>query len=67
MTGGNWNQSSEAIAAELARAFPGYQVLVRRDRIWDRPRYQLTSRDGSNPVCLISPDPDEIRGKLNGA
>ena len=67
MTGGMWNrpfESPEAIAMALHQAFPGYAVTVRRDR--DEPRYQLLATDGRNPVCLISPDPDEIRAALKG-
>jgi hypothetical protein len=64
MTGGTWNQYPEAVAMTLSRAFPAYSVTVRRDR--GEPRFQLVSRDGRNPVCLISPDPEEIRAVLNG-
>jgi hypothetical protein len=68
MTGGTWDQpfeSPEAVAMALHQAFPAYSVTVRRDG--REPRYQLISRDGRNPVVLISPDPDEIRAELNGA
>jgi hypothetical protein len=66
MTGGIWNrpfESPEAIAMALHQAFPAYAVIVRRDR--GEPRYQLLATDDRNPVCLISPDPDEIRAALN--
>jgi hypothetical protein len=53
----------EAIAADLRRSFPGYEV-VRRDRDRYKPRYQLRARDDSHPYCLISHDPDEIRAAL---
>jgi hypothetical protein len=68
MTGRIWSQpfdSPEAVAMALHLAYPAYSVTVRRDR--GQPRYQLISRDGRNPVVLISPDPDEIRAELNGA
>ncbi len=67
MTGGIWNrpfESPEAVAMALHQAFPAYSVTVRRD--WGEPRYQLISRDGRNPVVLISPDPEEIRAALRG-
>ncbi len=67
MTGGIWKrpfESPEAVAMALHQAFPAYSVIVRRDR--DEPRYQLLAKDGRNPVCLISADPDEIRAALNG-
>jgi hypothetical protein len=55
----------EAIASDLRRAFPGYEVIVRRDPGRYRPRYQLRARDDAHPYCLISPDPDEIRAALS--
>jgi hypothetical protein len=58
-------QYPEAIAATLSREFPGYAVTVRRDG--GEPRYQLVSRDGRNPTCLISPDAQEIWDELKGA
>ena len=67
MTGGTRNQppqSPTAVAMALSKAFPGYEVVVRWD--WNEPRYQLRTRDGSNPYCIISPDPDEIRAELEG-
>jgi hypothetical protein len=59
-------QYPEAIAATLSRAFPGYEVTVRRDA-GRQARYQLISRDGRNPRCLISPDAQEIWDELNEA
>lgn len=56
----------EAIASTLSRAFPGYAVTVRRDP-GRQPRYQLVSRDGTSPTCLISADAQEIWDDLNGA
>ncbi len=57
-------ESPEAVAMALHQAFPAYSVIVRRDR--GEPRYELLAKDGRNPVCLISADPDEIRAALNG-
>lgn len=54
----------EAIASDLRRAFPGYEVIVRRDPGRYRPRYQLRARTDAHPYCLISPDPNEIRAVL---
>jgi hypothetical protein len=59
-------QYPEAIAATLSREFPGYAVTVRRDP-GRQPRYQLVSRDGRSPTCVISPDAQEIWNELNGA
>ena len=63
-SGGDSGQTPEMVAAELSRAFPGYEVTVR----WDRgvPRFQLRSRDGRSPTCLISADAQEIRRELEG-
>jgi hypothetical protein len=55
----------EAVAAALSRAFPGYAVTLRRDG-GRQARYELISRDGRNPRCLISPDAQEIWDELNG-
>ncbi len=67
MPGISWGrtfESPEAVAAALHSAFPAYSVIVRRDR--GQPRYELRAKDGRNPVCLISPDPEEIRATLEG-
>ena len=67
MVGGIWNQpfeSPEAVAIALHMEFPSYSVIVRRDG--GEPRYQLTSKDGRNPVVLISPDAEEIWRELKG-
>jgi hypothetical protein len=63
-SGREWGQTPEMVAAELRRAFPGYEVIIR----WDRgvPRFQLRSRDFASPYCLISPDAQEIRRELEG-
>ena len=64
MMGRNWSQPPAAVAIELGKAFPTYSVTVR----WDsgEPRFQLISKNDTNPYCLISPDPDEIRAELDG-
>ncbi len=55
--------STQAEAAALRAAFPGYvvNVITRRG---DEPRFEAVSRDGGNPYCLISPDPREIWREL---
>lgn len=57
-----WTMPPEAVAVELSQAFPCYTVRVRWDR--GRPRFEARARDDRNPVCLISPDADEIRDAL---
>lgn len=52
-------------AAALRAAFPGYAVNVLRQR-GQRPRFELVSRDGGSPYCLISDDPEEIWAELRG-
>jgi hypothetical protein len=59
-----WGQTPEMAAAELRRAFPGYEVIVRYDH--GTPRFQLRSRDLASPYCLISPDAQEIWRELKG-
>jgi hypothetical protein len=53
-------------AAALRAAFPGYAVSVLRQR-GERPRFELVSRDGGSPYCLISDDPREIWRELRSA
>jgi len=53
-------------AAALRAAFPGYSVNVLRQR-GERPRFELVSRDGGSPYCLISEDPREIWRELRSA
>ena len=60
-----WAQSPEAVAMALHQAFPAYAVTVRRDG--GEPRYQLLAKDDRTPVCIISPDAQEIWNELNGA
>jgi hypothetical protein len=52
-------------AAALRAAFPGYtvNVLARRG---DKPRFEVVSRDGGSPYCLISTDAHEIWRELRG-
>lgn len=64
--GGEWGQTPEMVAAELGRAFPGYEVTVRWDRGREVPRFQVRSRNGASPYCLISADAQEIRRELEG-
>ena len=63
-SGGNRSQTPEMAAAELRRAFPGYEVTVRYDR--GAPRFQLRSRDLAGLYCLVSPDAQEIWRELKG-
>lgn len=55
--------SASVQAAALRAAFPGYVVNVLRQR-GDRPRFEVVSRDGGSPYCLISDDPREIWREL---
>lgn len=50
-------------AAALRKAFPGYAVNVLRQR-GERPRFEVVSREGGSPYCLISADPREIWAEL---
>ena len=50
-------------AAALRTAFPQYAVNVLHRR-GDRPRFEVVSRDGGDPFCLISTDPLEIWREL---
>ncbi len=50
-------------AAALRAAFPQYAVNVLQ-RWGDRPRFEVVSRDGGNPYCLISTDALEIWREL---
>ena len=53
-------------AAALRAAFPGYAVNVLRQR-GQYPRFELVSRNGGSPYCLISDDPGEIWAELRSA
>jgi hypothetical protein len=59
---GNRGQTPEMAAAELRRAFPGYEVTVRYDH--GAPRFQLRSRDLAGLYCIISSDAQEIWREL---
>jgi hypothetical protein len=50
-------------AAALRAAFPSYVVNVIISR-GGRPRFEVVSRDGGNPYCLISSDAREIWREL---
>lgn len=50
-------------AAALRSEFPEYTVDVVQRR-GDRPRFEVVSRGGGNPYCLISPDAVEIWREL---
>jgi hypothetical protein len=53
-------------AAALRSAFPGYVVNVIVMAHGEKPRFELVSRDGGNPYCLISSDAREIWRELRG-
>ena len=50
-------------AAALRVAFPEYVVSVRLGRR-DKPRFEVVSREGGDPYCLISSDAQEIWREL---
>ena len=52
-------------AATLRAAFPEYVVNVRMGRR-DKPRFEVVSREGGDPYCLISSDAQEIWRELRG-
>ena len=58
--------STRVQAAALRAAFPGYIVNVIVMAHGEKPRFELVSRDGSNPYCLISSDAREIWQELRG-
>jgi hypothetical protein len=53
-------------AAALRVAFPEYVVSIRVGRR-DKPRFEVVSREGGDPYCLISTDAQEIWQELRGA
>jgi hypothetical protein len=55
--------SALAEAAALRVAFPEYVVNVRMGRR-DKPRFEVVSREGGDPYCLISSDAQEIWREL---
>jgi hypothetical protein len=58
--------STRVQAAALQAAFPGYIVNVIVMAHGEKPRYELVSRNGQNPYCLISSDAREIWQELRG-
>jgi hypothetical protein len=48
----------------LNREFPSYSAAY--VSYADKARYVLVTTDDSDPWCLISSDPDEIRAALKG-
>jgi hypothetical protein len=68
MRGPSILQDSSALAEAVALriAFPEYVVNVRLDRR-DKPRFEVVSREGGDPYCLISSDAQEIRRELKRA
>ena len=55
--------SALAQAATLRAAFPEYVVSVRMGRR-DKLRFEVVSREGGDPYCLISSDAQEIWREL---
>jgi hypothetical protein len=55
-----------AQAAALREAFPHYTVNV-IEHHGEPARYEVISRDGRNPYCLISTDAREIWHELKAA
>ena len=53
-------------AAALRTAFPHYVVNVAARR-GGKPRFEVVSRNGGNPYCLISDDAHEIWQELRAA
>jgi hypothetical protein len=53
-------------AEALRTAFPTYYVNVIMKR-GDKPRFEVVSRDGGSPYCLISTDAKEIWAELKAA
>ena len=63
----SWPKTSAHVqAAALRTAYPGYIVNVLRHP-GERPRFELLSRDGGSPYCLISSDVKEIWRELRHA
>ena len=64
----NGSAASSALfqAAALRAAFPSYVVNVHlRQR--GKPRFEVVSREGRDPYCLISSDAREIWRELRGS
>jgi len=64
MIGGDWTQPPAVLATALRRAFPRYSVFL--TTYGDTTRFELVSKDDSNPWCLISEDAREIWLELKG-
>ena len=58
--------SAHVQAAALRTAFPCYVVSV-VTRWDDKPRFEVVSREGGDPYCLISDDAREIWRELRQA
>lgn len=56
---------ANAQAAALRAAFPTYTVRVLA-RHGKKPRFEVVSKDGGAPYCLISTDAREIWRELRG-
>lgn len=68
MSGPSRSPASSALAqaAALRVAFPGYVVNVLLNRR-DKPRFEVVSREGGDPYCLMSSDAQEIWRELRGS
>ena len=63
----HWGGSAAYVqAAALRTAFPHYIVNVAARR-GGKPRFEVVSRNGGNPYCLISEDAHEIWRELRAA
>jgi hypothetical protein len=60
---GSLDSYSYLKAAVLQSCFPSYAVSVLSHRD-GRPRFQVISRDGSSPYCMISDDASEVWDEL---
>jgi len=58
--------AAQVQAAALRAAFPRYAVNVSAGRD-EKPWFEVVSRDGGNPYCLISDDAREIWHVLSRA
>ena len=58
--------AAQVQAAALRAAFPAYAVNVSAGH-GAKPRFEVVSRDGSDPYCLISDDAREIWHELSRA
>lgn len=58
--------AAQVQAAALRAAFPGYAVNVSAGR-GEKPWFEVVSRNGGDPYCLISDDAREIWHVLSRA